>query len=267
MTHRSLLLPPIAFGVLVISACTPSFGASRIDGGQDIQSPEERRLQTVETKLSELNRRVDGINSLGLDQDTQKLREDLRSLRGDVEKLRNDVDNQAKRSKDQYLDLDRRMQKLESGTIAIGNNNTQASPPVTSPPAQPPSSGGSPEEETAYLTTFDLLKNGKYDEAIKGFKDMTAKWPAGHYADNATYWTGEAYYVKRDYKAALLNFKTVLEKYPSSPKASDAMLKIGLSQIELKQTDKGKATLQRVIDTYPGANAANLARQRLDTLK
>lgn len=271
MTHRSLLLPPIALGALVLSACTPSFGASRIDGGQDIQSPEERRLQSVETRLSELSRRVEGIDAANLSQDTQKLREDLRNLRGEVEKLHNDLDSQAKRSKDQYIDLDRRMQKIESGSIAIGNNNTAPNPPEESPPepaaAAAATSSSSPEEERAYLGTFDLLKTGKYDDAIKGFKGMIAKWPQGHYADNATYWTGEAYYVKRDYKSAMSYFQKVLDKYSSSPKAPDAMLKVGLTQIELKQADKGKVTLQRVIDSYPSANAANLARQRLDTLK
>jgi tol-pal system protein YbgF len=124
-------------------------------------------------------------------------------------------------------------------------------------------SGASPEEEGAYLTAFDALKNGKYDEAIRGFRALLEKWPQGRFADNALYWSGEAYYVKRDYNSARAAFQAVLERFPNSPKGPDAMLKLGLTQIDLKQEAQGRATLQRLIETYPQSNAARLAQQRL----
>ena len=123
--------------------------------------------------------------------------------------------------------------------------------------------GASPEEEGAYLTAFDALKNGKYDDAIRGFRSLLEKWPRGRYADNALYWSGEAYYVKRDYRSALGAFQAVLQRFPSSPKGPDAMLKVGLSQIELNQQTEGRATLQKLIDAYPQSSAARLAQQRL----
>lgn len=277
MFRRLLACLSFSLGAALIAGCAPTFGAGRIDGGNDVLSPEERRMQAVESKLAEMSRRLDGINYAGLDQENVKLRDEIRTLRGEVERLRYDHDGLVKRSKDQYLDLDRRIQHSEAAPAAAapsaGNSNAPvALAPATSISANPPvvisnGGGGTPEEEAAYLATFDLLKNGKYDEAIRGFRNMIEKWPQGHYADNATYWAGEAYYVKRDYKSALTNFQTVLDKYPSSPKAADAMLKVGLTQLELKQADKGRATLQKVIDTYPNANAANLARQRLEAGK
>lgn len=290
----------------------------RVDGGGDVLSPEERRLQTVETRMAEMSRRVDGINYAGLDQDNIKLRDDLRALRGEVERLRFDYDNQNKRNKDLYADTDRRLQRLEAANVAaaqaaqIAAMQGAAAPVVAAPvvsapvapsvptysaPAAPRASvvtpsapvaaapavaapavvggpvvisqggGGTPEEEGAYLATFELLKNGKYDDAIRGFRSMLEKWPNGRYSDNATYWMGEAFYVKRDYKSAQTSFQAVLDKFGTSPKAPDAMLKVGLAQVELKQIDQGKATLEKVIKTYPKANAANLAKQRLETLK
>jgi TolA-binding protein len=41
------------------------------------------------------------------------------------------------------------------------------------------------------------------------------------------------------------------------------MLKAGLTQLELKQTAAGKATLQKLVQTYPQSNAARLAQQQL----
>lgn len=282
----------VLLGLGTLAGCASQ---GRVDGGGDVLSPQERRLQTVETRMAEMSRRLDGINYAGLDQDNVKLRDDIRALRGEVERLRFDYDNQTKRSKDQYLNLDSRLARIEAANAAAPQAGAQpgaavmpayapstpAAPAVSAPvaPAAPAAAapsgpvvisnggGGTPEEEGAYLATFDLLKNGKYDDAIRGFRSMLDKWPNGRYSDNATYWMGEAFYVKRDYKSAQTSFQTVLDKFGNSPKAPDAMLKVGLCQIELKQNDQATATLQKVIKTYPTANAANLAKQRLDQLK
>jgi tol-pal system protein YbgF len=128
-------------------------------------------------------------------------------------------------------------------------------------------SGASPEEEGAYLAAFDQLKNGKYDDAIKGFRSMLDRWPQGRYADNAWYWMGQTYDIKRDYKSALSAYQSLLQKFPTSPKAPDAMLHVGIAQIELKQEAEGRSTLQRVIQAYPSSNAAKLAQQRLEPPK
>lgn len=279
----------VLLGLGTLAGCASQ---GRVDGGGDVLSPQERRLQTVETRMAEMSRRLDGINYAGLDQDNVKLRDDLRSLRGEVERLRFDYDNQTKRNKDQYLNLDSRLARLEGANAATAQTTQQAgTAPVYAPQVAAPAAttaapvapapaaaaggpvvisnggGGTPEEEGAYLATFDLLKNGKYDDAIRGFRSMLDKWPNGRYADNATYWMGEAFYVKRDYKSAQTSFQTVLDKFGNSPKAPDAMLKVGLCQIELKQNDQATVTLQKVIKTYPTANAANLAKQRLEQLK
>jgi tol-pal system protein YbgF len=294
---NGLRLGAITLIVAPLFGCASSGYGGPISGGSDNLSPSERRLQAVETRTAELSRRLDAVNLTGMDQDAQRIRDDQRQLRGEVERLRFEFDQAQKRNRDLYLDLDRRLQRFESlgggasvppagvygGASAMTSGATatvQPSGTVTTAPTttqgQLPSSGGvvapvtisngsgaSPEEEGAYLTAFDSLKNGKYDDAIRGFKALVAKWPSGRYADNALYWTGEAYYVKRDYKSALESFQSVLQRFPASPKGPDALLKVGLTQIELKQEAEGKATLQRLVQTYPQSSAARLAQQRL----
>jgi len=62
-------------------------------------------------------------------------------------------------------------------------------------------------------------------------------------------------------------FQRLLAQYPQSDKAADAMLKLGYSQLELKQADQGKATLKSVTTKYPGSKAAGLAQERLRRLQ
>jgi TolA-binding protein len=61
-------------------------------------------------------------------------------------------------------------------------------------------------------------------------------------------------------------FKHLLSQYPQSDKAPDALLKLGYSQLQMKQTDAGAATLKSVLAKYPNSNAAKLARERLSRL-
>ncbi len=259
--------------------------------------------------MAELSRRRDAVNLTGMDQENLRLRDDLRQVRGEMERLRYEFDQAQRAAKEQYLDLDRRLQGgapaapaggasygggqygtqygqspmatvQSGGTLATPPQQVPAQPTYTQPPAYtqaqqvPPGGqpapvtissggGGSPEEEGAYLTAFDSLKNGKYDDAITGFRALLSRWPQGRYADNALYWSGEAYYVKRDYNSALTAFQAVLQRFPSSPKGPDSMLKAGLTQLELKQEAAGKATLQKLVQTFPQSNAARLAQKQL----
>lgn len=282
-----------ALSLLALGGCAASSFGPSVDGGgaaEDNLSPTERRLQAAESKLTLMQRRLDALNTTRFDDDNARLRDEMRILRGDVEKARFDMQQSERRAKDLYQDLDRRMQTLESrgsapqqtspysGGYSGGFTPSAPSAGVIAPPALPsgPSSSGgvavisqgagSPEEEGAYLASFDLLKGGKYDEAIRGFKGVLDKYPQGRYADNAAYWMGEANYVKRDYNAALAAFQTVVNTYTSSPKVPDAALKSGLTLLELKRTDEGRAALQQVIQRYPTSNAAKLATSKLAAL-
>ena len=49
------------------------------------------------------------------------------------------------------------------------------------------------------------------------------------------------------------------EQYPQSRKAPDALLKLGYTQYELKHLSDARATLEQVVQRYPGSDAAKLA--------
>jgi TolA-binding protein len=70
-------------------------------------------------------------------------------------------------------------------------------------------------------------------------------------------------YAQKDYVTALKIFQSVLTGFPDSRKAPDAMLKAAYCQYELKAFRNARVTLQRLVSTYPGTDAARLAEQRL----
>ena len=65
---------------------------------------------------------------------------------------------------------------------------------------------------------------------------------------------------------ALETFQNIQRLYPTSPKVPEALYRIAELQIELDDVSGAKATLERIMNTYPGSMMAMLARDRLDEI-
>ncbi|QKK11914.1 MAG: tol-pal system protein YbgF [Pseudomonadota bacterium] len=209
----------------------------------------------------------------------QQLQEEVREMRGEMEVQSHAIENLNQRQRDLYLDVDRRLRRVETGgqitapAVAPG----AASPPVTTGAPAPTTAPGSSapaatatdpaQEQAAYQLAFNLLKEGRYQRAIGQFQEFLAHYPGGTYADNAQYWLGEANYVTRNFTQAIDEFRKVLSGFPDSPKGADALLKIGYAQYELQQWQDARATLTEIGQRYPQSTAARLAENRLQRMK
>ena len=117
--------------------------------------------------------------------------------------------------------------------------------------------------QAEYQQAFNLLRQSRYDQAIRAFQQFLALHPNDRYSDNAQYWLAEAYYVKRDFEQALIEYSNVISNFPQSQKVNDALLKIGFTQYELGDMAAARESLQALIDKQPGATVTRLAEERL----
>ncbi len=230
----------------------------------------------------------------------QQLQDEVRMLRGMLEDQGMELENLNSRQRDQYLDIDQRINELRSASsgpaISTGvvtapstyNAATQGVPEIrndvpdvrpaldttssvstiATPDTQVREITVSPEaEKAAYDRAFQSLKDLKYADAAEYFLTFLSLYPNSEYADNAQYWLGESYYVTRNYDIALEAFQGLLSIYPSSPKIADGLLKIGYTHYELKQWDQARAALTQVQEQYPDTTLARLAGSRLRSMK
>ena len=236
--------------------------------------PEE---DPVLLKLDELDQRVGAIERvvrneslLQIASELELLRDEVRQLRGHTEALQHEAESAATRQRDQYLDLDQRLQSLERRTRG-GEPAPDAAPPAAAGPgpgasvAPLPAVGGNDRE--SYQAALELLRQGRYPQAEAGFGQFLADFPDSELGDNAHYWLAETHYVNRDFETALAGFRTVLEKYPNSRKTPDALLKAGFCQYELQRWAEARASLEAVVAQYPDSTAARLASQRLERMR
>lgn len=201
------------------------------------------------------------------------LQQDVRRISGNVEELTHRVETMKQRQHELYLDIDRRLTKLEEQGGKGGAALSQA--PATTPGAttgQQPAAGtaaaatasfGDDLETEAYDRAFNLLKNQKYALAIPSFQAFLQSFPNAKLADKAQYWLGEANYIQRKYSDAIDEFSKFINTYPKSSKLPDAKLKLGLAQKAMGDKKLATETLQDVIDNYPSSTAARMAKKRL----
>lgn len=206
------------------------------------------KLSELDTRTANIERVVQNQSLLSLAQRADQLQNEVSVLRGRIEVLENANDTLRKQQKDLYTDLDKRINAIAAGQA-----------PGPAGPAQP----AAVPDQTAYNQAFDVLKGGKYADAITAFRQFLQTYPQSSLADNAQYWLGESYYVTRDFQNAAAAFQAVLDRWPDSRKAPDALLKLGYTQAELGHTAQARTTLASVSTRFPGSDAANLAAARL----
>jgi tol-pal system protein YbgF len=86
-------------------------------------------------------------------------------------------------------------------------------------------------------------------------------------ADGAQFWLGEIYYHEKWYEKAILEYQKVIEGYPKGKKTPSALLKQGLAFLNLGDNANAGLILKELIRKFPDSNEANVAKNKLKTLK
>ncbi|WP_146906916.1 tol-pal system protein YbgF [Arenimonas daejeonensis] len=206
-----------------------------------------------------------------------ELQSEVRSLRGLVETLQNEIEQLKQNNRQQYIDLDGRLSRLEGGApAAAASPDSAAAAPAAAASTSAPAASATTEtaapvdpaaEQATYQAALDaLVERYEAADSARLFQSFIQDYPESALLPNAYYWLGESYYVTQNYELALQAFQTLLGQYAGSRKEADALLKTGYCQIALGQRGEGEATLRDVISRYPGTDPAAKAESRLRTL-
>lgn len=243
------------------------------------------RVERLERQADQPGDRQQALETLNR---INELQAELGMLRGQVEQLNFEIEEMKRRSREQYIDLDSRIERMQGGAPmgpvgegdgpelgagAVGEDPGPTGPQVgtEAPLAEGPGaadvpSGDPADERAAYEAGFDALKDGRYAESARRFQSFIENYPDGQYASNAWYWLGESYYVTQNFELAQESFRSLLQRHPDSAKAPDALLKLGYCQYELRDFDAAQETLNQVVQRYPDTTVARLAQGRLRAL-
>ena len=225
-----------------------------------------QRLVQVERELGEriaaLESQLKSQGLVELFSQVEQLKSDVARLRGPIEVLTYEQDQQQKRQRDLYVDLDTRLRRLEGGTGASAGGAAETPPAAGAPPPTAVAPASS-DEQRVYDAALDKFKAGSYGAAIAGFNTFLKTYPKSPLAPSAQYWIGNAQYAQKDFRGAIATQRQLIAAYPDSPKVPDAMLNIATAQLDLGDGAGSRRTLEDLLAKYPKSEAAAKAKQRL----
>jgi len=118
-----------------------------------------------------------------------------------------------------------------------------------------------------YRDAYETFQKGNLEEARRRFEAFLKQYPNTELSDNAQFWIGEIYYLKKDFEKAILEYEKAVTKYPEGDKVPAALFKQALSFSELGDKTNTRSLLRKVIERYPHSEQADMARKRLETIK
>ncbi|MGB5589375.1 MAG: YbgF trimerization domain-containing protein, partial [Gammaproteobacteria bacterium] len=162
-------MKPVVVTLGLISMCLAA-GCATTPSSED---PVLVKLTEIEDRLNRLERLTANDSLVQMANQMEEMQTQMRELRGQVETLRFEDQAAAERQRDQYLDLDRRLQSMEQGGTAAapasagGSAAAAAAGVAAGTAASAPAGGPAANERARYEAAFELLKEGRYEEARK----------------------------------------------------------------------------------------------------
>jgi tol-pal system protein YbgF len=118
-----------------------------------------------------------------------------------------------------------------------------------------------------YKEAYETMHRGDLEGARRKFEGFLKQYPNTELSDNAQFWIGETYYLKKDFERAILEYEKAIVKYPEGDKIPAALFKQALAFLELGDKTNTRNLLKRVIEKYPHSDQAELAKKKLETIK
>ena len=188
---------------------------------------------------------------LDLQGQIDRLKSELSQSLGVQERLARDLTELQLRQKDAISSVDDRLRRFEPVPVTIDGREVMVDP----------------SEKSDFDKAMAFFRQADFPAAQTALSAFLLRHVSSAYVPSALFWLGNAQYANKAYKESLANFQKLLSMAPNHPRAAEAMLAISNVQIELKDMRAARKTLEELIATYPQAETASTARERLGRLR
>jgi tol-pal system protein YbgF len=228
-------LAPFFLGMFFLAGCATQQDLNAVKWEVDAL---KTRVAKAEDKLKEKERLTEqGLgNQAELLAHYGELKEQVASLQGSVDEMK--VSSRGAVKEDRLVALEREIMDLKALIDA------QKEPP-----------------KSLYETGLEKYRAGRFAEAVSDLKSYLASGPDADLADDAQFWIGESLFSLEKYEDAVLQYDMVAKKYSKGDKVPEALLKEGISFYKMGDSQTGNLVLQRLVQGYPGTEAATKAKK------
>ena len=158
--------------------------------------------------------------------------------------------------------LDTRAEQQEAAGMArpVAAPDTARAPALT-PPAAPVTTA-----DQMYFGALQQFRRGSLTTARRGFQEFLKTYPTSEQVPDALNFVAESF-ANEAPDSAVVYYTQVVQRFPKSPRASTALYRIGRIEEARRNVAAARTYYERILKEYPQSNEADLARDRLKTLR
>ena len=227
------------------------------------------RVESLQTEVRTLATGIEEYKDLAKkpSKEMDRLRENIvlrtKALE-DNEKMRQEKD---KALEEKIKGIEERLKGLEGKIGQLASKQLELEGAIPSKEVSVDAKGVSTRAGDLYKAAYETFQKGDLEGARRKFEAFLKQYPNTELSDNAQFWIGETYYLKKDYEKAILEYEKAITKYPEGDKVPSALFKQALAFLELGDKTNGRNLLKRVMERYPQSDQAALAKKKLETVK
>ncbi len=151
-------------------------------------------------------------------------------------------------------DLERAVGRLQQDSLEAGVEGAEEPAPVTADP--------DPEGEFAAIVR--AFENGSFTVARMQFERFITEYPGSELVPSAHLYLGELLAVEQRFQEAIDAYLQIPQLDPDADEAPQALYRAAVLFLdELEDTDRARALLETVLESYPDHAVAELARAKL----
>jgi tol-pal system protein YbgF len=231
---------------------------------------ENQRLKT------DLTLRLENLQSemRSLSTGIEEYKELLKRPPKEMDRFKQDMEGRWKGWEEKRKTLEERIKEIEDrvkeldGRTAASTSKAMESERMASIKEVPPEiKGVSTGMGDIYKDAYETFYKGDLEGARGKFEAFLKQYPNTELSDNAQFWIGETYYLKKDFERAILEYEKAIVKYPEGDKIPAALFKQALAFTELGDKTNARNLFKRVIEKYPRSEQAEMAKKKLETIK
>jgi TolA-binding protein len=162
-------------------------------------------------------------------------------------------------------------QRLTQLKAQIDTRAEQAEAAGLSLPVGRPDSAGrlgpaAPSADQMYQSARNQQTRGALGTARMGYQELLKTYPTHTLVPDALFYIGESFGSEAP-DSAIAYYTQVVGRYKTSPRASTALFRMGRIEEVRRNTSAARTYFERLVREYPTSDDADLARERLKTLR
>jgi tol-pal system protein YbgF len=236
------------------------------------------RVEALQSQIRTLSTEVEEYKELlkRPSKEIERMREDIALRIRTLEEREKTFEEKSKTQEDRTKTIEERIKGIEDQLKMLGGKTGQGDSKQIEEEKIP---GGESSADVKgvkglsagagdlYKDAYETFQKGDLERARRKFEAFLKQYPNTDLSDNAQFWIGETYYLKKDFEKAILEYEKAITKYPEGDKIPAALFKQALAFSELGDKSNAKDLLKRVIERYPHSDQADMAKKKLESIK